>query len=317
MTTTPQISVLIPTYNYAHYLDETIQSVLDQTFTDFELIIVDNCSIDNTNEVVKKYLSDDRVFFYRNEVNVGLAGNWNKCLEYAKGKYIKFLCADDKFRPNLLEKFVAIMNQYPNISLITTFNQMFGLQTRIRDAPFEGLVNGQVIRKAVIMKRGGNRLFGPTAVMFRKADVKKVGKFNPQLIALTDTEYWLRLLTLGDCYMIPEILCDFRAHEGTQTVFVRKKRYERIFEVYRFLTCVKMAGVPKTDSVYSEIDLLIKQSAIRCTVVMFKLLPKLYKKENRIQFRKAFKIGYSQSVLVTTLKQYLKWKYIVKLLKEE
>ncbi len=84
MNISPKVSVLIPTYNYAHYLDETIRSVLDQTFTDFELLIVDNRSTDNTAEVVKKYLGDNRVSFYANEKNVGLVGNWNKCLDYAK-----------------------------------------------------------------------------------------------------------------------------------------------------------------------------------------------------------------------------------------
>jgi glycosyltransferase involved in cell wall biosynthesis len=79
--TTPKVSVVIPTYNYAHFLDETIQSVLNQTFLDFELIIVDNNSTDNTEEVVKNYLSDNRVSFYKNDTNIGLVGNWNKCLE--------------------------------------------------------------------------------------------------------------------------------------------------------------------------------------------------------------------------------------------
>ena len=86
MALSPKVSVLIPTYNYAHILDETIESVLAQTYTDFELIIVDNCSQDNTEHVVSKYLIDKRVSYHRNSQNIGLAGNWNKCLELARGQ---------------------------------------------------------------------------------------------------------------------------------------------------------------------------------------------------------------------------------------
>jgi glycosyltransferase involved in cell wall biosynthesis len=119
MTTNPKVSVLIPTYNYAHFLDETIQSVLNQTYNDYELIIVDNKSTDDTLEVVDKYLGDRRIHFYQNATNLGLSGNWNKCLEYATGEYIKFLCADDKFHPEMLRKFVSVMDENPTVSLVT------------------------------------------------------------------------------------------------------------------------------------------------------------------------------------------------------
>jgi glycosyltransferase involved in cell wall biosynthesis len=111
MTSNIEVSVLIPTYNYAHFLDETIQSVLNQTYNDYEVIIVDNKSTDDTVEVVEKYLSDTRIHFYQNDSNLGLTGNWNKCLEFAKGDYIKFLCADDKFHPEMLQKFVTVMDE--------------------------------------------------------------------------------------------------------------------------------------------------------------------------------------------------------------
>ena len=111
MSLVPKVSILIPTYNYAHCLDEAMESVLSQTFSDYEVIVIDDGSTDNTDEVMQKYASDPRVAYYKNPVNLGLVGNWNKCLSYATGKYIKFLCADDKFRSDLLEKFVAVMEE--------------------------------------------------------------------------------------------------------------------------------------------------------------------------------------------------------------
>jgi glycosyltransferase involved in cell wall biosynthesis len=118
MEHSPKVSVLIPTYNYAYCLDEAMQSVLDQTLSDFELIVIDDCSKDNTDDVMQKYLTDPRITYMKNEKNLGLVGNWNKCLSYAKGDYIKILCADDKFRKDLLEKMVNVMEKYKNVYLV-------------------------------------------------------------------------------------------------------------------------------------------------------------------------------------------------------
>src|SRR5688572_30003299 len=100
----PKVSILIPTYNYAHYIGEAIESALNQTYTNFELIIIDDQSNDNTDEVVTRYLTDPRVKYYKNKVNLGLAANFNEALKFAKGEYIKYLLADDLFHPALLEK---------------------------------------------------------------------------------------------------------------------------------------------------------------------------------------------------------------------
>lgn len=311
MSLSPKVSVLIPTYNYAHFLDETIQSVLDQTFTDFELIIVDNRSTDNTDEVVKKYLGEKRVSFYTNETNVGLVGNWNKCLDYATGEYIKFLCADDKFFPQLLEKFVAVMDQHPGVSILGSYNEVFGQNSFCRVSPFKGLVPGKTVCDVLIGPY--NKLRNPSVNMFRHADVKKVGKFNPQLLKLTDREYYLRLLTLGDYYIIPENLSYVRSHPNTQSAKVRGKTHDLILERYWFMMSVKKESAPKTKNLYPEIDADIKKKAVRSAAVMYEMLPKIYKKESRKLFKKAFQIGHSEGVLFAPVLHYLQWKYITKL----
>ena len=170
MANIPKVSVVIPTYNYAGFLDETIQSVLSQTYTDYELIIVDNHSTDNTEEVVKKYLHDSRIKFYRNPSNLGLVGNWNRCLELASGEYIKFLCADDKFHPRILEKYVPIMDQFPNVSLITCDKQGFGNSSHQTITPLTHLVNGRTAN--LHMLTGHYCWIGePSSVMFSKKDL--------------------------------------------------------------------------------------------------------------------------------------------------
>ncbi|RYF88859.1 MAG: glycosyltransferase family 2 protein, partial [Chitinophagaceae bacterium] len=142
MSTTPKVSVLVPTYNYAHYLPETLRSALEQTFTDFELVVVDNCSTDNTAELMATYKDDPRVIYHRNDANIGIVGNFNRCLELARGEYIKFLCADDKFAPGMLETYVRIMDEMPGVSLITCDKQAFGSKTHETITPVTHLQPG-------------------------------------------------------------------------------------------------------------------------------------------------------------------------------
>src|SRR5580658_942536 len=112
----PSVSVLMPTYNYAGFLPEAVESVLAQDFRDFELLIVDDCSSDNTAEVVRPFCSRDaRVHFAINSTNLGMADNWNHCLDQARGEYIKFLFGDDKlFHRQALGKMLALMGRHPS-----------------------------------------------------------------------------------------------------------------------------------------------------------------------------------------------------------
>jgi len=94
--TTPRVSVLIPSYNCARYLPEAIESVLEQKFRDFELLIRDDGSTDGSHAVIEKYAAlDRRVDFHYNPVNLGAVRNWNCCLAQARGEYIQLLCCDD------------------------------------------------------------------------------------------------------------------------------------------------------------------------------------------------------------------------------
>ena len=104
----PSVSVIIPTYNYARYLPEAVDSVLEQDFDDYELIIADDASTDNTAEVCRRYAEQDsRIRSVRHEKNLGMVENWNWCLRQARGKYVKYLLADDKFlEPYALRRMV-------------------------------------------------------------------------------------------------------------------------------------------------------------------------------------------------------------------
>ncbi len=296
MSTHPKVSVLIPSYNYAHYLDEAIQSVIDQTFTDFELVIVDNHSTDNTEEVVQKYLTDSRIRYYQNPTNLGLGGNWNKCLEYARGKYIKYLCADDKFHPRLLEQYVAVMEENPNVSFVTCFRQQFGTKTNIVEVPFIGMHDGMKTLYHTLNTKGW--LGEPSVVMIRRENIK-LGKFNPNYTWLIDYDMWIRHLTVGDCYVIPEPLIFIRNHEGQITKMVMRN-FINHFEEYQLCKILQKSNPYNIDLSGIDIRQVVKKKAAKCAKAMYKALPSLHKKEERSLFLKAFKIAFKERIIFST-----------------
>ena len=117
----PAVSVCIPTFNYGRFLPDAIKSVLAQTFTDFELVVVDNASTDATAELMEAFVrSDPRIRFFRNAENVGIVKNFNRALGHATGDYVKILCADDLLAPAALERSLAVIRNNPAVSLVTT-----------------------------------------------------------------------------------------------------------------------------------------------------------------------------------------------------
>jgi len=232
----PKVSVLIPAYNYGHYISEAIDSVLEQTFDDFELIIVDNNSEDNTVELVSEYMKkDSRVSIHVNQENIGMYRNYNQALALASGEYIKFLNADDKFEPTLLEKFVDTLDKYEGISLVTSKRQYFGDKTDILEAGFTGEQNKEVILEKCFKE--GNIIGEPTTVMFRRKHLN-VGTFNIDLKMFADFDMWIKLLEVGNVYFVDEVLSYFRIHETQGTKYLNdeiKKSSVNKFQFYNYM----------------------------------------------------------------------------------
>jgi glycosyltransferase involved in cell wall biosynthesis len=302
MKSNPKVSVLIPNYNYARFIGEAIESVLNQTYTDFELLIVDNHSTDNTDAVVAPYLKDTRVRFIKNPRNIGMVPNFNKCLELAKGEYIKFLLSDDIFHPELLSKFVKVLDENPGVGIVTSDSESFGAETQLRTSPFKYLQKGEFIIRESIKDGKGNFIGEPTTVMFRASNLK-VGNFDREFSCLNDLDFWLRQLTISDCYFIPETLSYFRVHDA-QASFV--KNYANWFDEYNFYKRVKTVNAYKVPTSDLNIDTMIKKTALKSAGAMYELLPALSNKKNRSLFLRAFKIALKEGVLGSSVVVYRK-----------
>jgi glycosyltransferase involved in cell wall biosynthesis len=292
----PKISVLLPTYNYAHYLDQTIPSVLNQSFTDFELIIVDNHSTDDTEAVVKKYLEDPRVSYYKNEKNLGLVGNWNRCLKYPRAEYIKYVCADDMIHPEMLEKFYAVMELHPNVSLITCFKQLFDGQPWLVKLPLTHLQNG---KKVILDTLNSKSWIGePTSVMFRKSNLK-YGEFSSDYSLHVDWEMWNRQLAAGDCYIIPEALAYVRAHASQHT-----KAVSYLASIEEYSMANLLYQYPGFDSETDRViikKLVRDKAAIVAKKALYKNLPKIFNNKQKNIVLQALRITIKERVFLRGL----------------
>jgi glycosyltransferase involved in cell wall biosynthesis len=227
MPSTPKISVLIPTHNYARYLPEAIASVLAQDFTDYELLVSDDASTDNSADIIRRYAArDPRIRAEFQPANLGMVPNWNWCLRQARGEYVKYLFGDDLLcSPQALGRLAALLDADPRIVLAASARRIVDEHSRPVDVWNEFRTAGRLAGAAVIarcLEENYNLIGEPSAVMFRRAAASR--GFDPQWRQLVDLEMWLDLLGQGDFAYDPEPLCGFRRHERQQTVVNRRAR---------------------------------------------------------------------------------------------
>ena len=221
----PTVSVCIPVYNGADSIGRSIDSVLAQTYSDFECVVVDNNSTDATAARVQAY-SDPRIRLVRNGTNVGLVNNHNRCVLVARGRLIQFLHADDWLLPNCLAKLVPTFDD-DNVGLafaprrVITADQLWKERYgRLEESlqPLRSVNNGtELVRRYLAAGADGNPIGEPTSVMLRRETVLAAGGFRPQVPQLQDIDAWLRMLTCCDAAFINEELTVRWHHAGTAT----------------------------------------------------------------------------------------------------
>ena len=217
----PRVSVCIDNYNYADYLPAAIESVLAQTWTDFELLVVDDCSTDDSGTIARAYeAQDNRVRVCRNPSNLGMIGNRNQCLSLAQGEYVKFLHADDFLcSPDALRRLVERMDSNPAASLSACAMQFVRPDGQPSGAspscfPDSRFVAGTSVI-ARCLREQKNLIGGPSAVLVRRS---RAGRgFDTRYFHAADLEMWFHLLEQGCFGYIGEPLVAYRWHPQQQT----------------------------------------------------------------------------------------------------
>lgn len=216
----PRVTVCIPSYNCAAYLGEAIESVLAQSFTDYELLILDDCSSDDSSQVAARYAARDaRITIGVHQENLGMVQNWNACLEMARGEYIKFLLCDDVLSsPETLRKMVQVLDRHPDVSLVASARNIIDEHSReikvLCSLPTDLELSGaHMINLCLYTQK--NLIGEPSVVMFRKSQGAR--GFNSKYNQLVDLEMWFHLLAQGSLAYLDEPLASFRVHGEQQT----------------------------------------------------------------------------------------------------
>lgn len=195
------VSIITPSYNTSKYIGKTIESVLKQTYENWEMIIVDDCSTDDTDEVVKPYLSDKRIKYIKNDKNSGAAISRNCALREAGGKWIAFLDSDDLWDPKKLEKQIEFMEK----------NNYHFSYTNYEEINEDGYKTGVLITGPKKITRRGMYNYcwpGCLTVMY---DAEKIGLIQiADIRKNNDYAMWLKICRITNCYLLDENLAKYR-----------------------------------------------------------------------------------------------------------
>lgn len=259
----PEVSVCIPVYNAGRFLVPAICSVLGQDFGDFELIVVDDNSAEPTEEMIAAF-EDQRLRFVRNEENLGLPGNWNRCIELAQGEFIAILHQDDLMRPGNLRRKTEMLRDnpdmgfvYSDIETIDETGQVIGGHY-IPQPETDLVMPGHMVFQMVATT--GDPIACP-AVIVRAACYRDFGVYDTQLPYATDLEMWLRIASRRTVGFVADPLIAHRIHrrqEGARFAGTGRD-YQDIFSA---LTKVYSEALPADCSAHRRASYrtLVKQS---------------------------------------------------------
>ena len=218
------VSIITPSYNTGKFISETIESVLSQTYKNWEMIIVDDCSTDNTDEVVKKYLKDKRIKYIKNEKNSGAAISRNRALRESNGEYIAFLDSDDLWNKDKLKKQIKFMEDNDYYFSYTNYEEIDE-----KSKPLNRYVTGP---KKITKSRMYDYCWpGCLTVMYNQ---EKVGLIQIEdLPKNNDYAMWLKAIDKADCYLLNEKLAKYRIREGSISRNSKVKLIKHHYRLYR------------------------------------------------------------------------------------
>jgi glycosyltransferase involved in cell wall biosynthesis len=223
------VSVCIPVYNGERFLAETIRSVFDQTYRDFELVVLDNASTDATPRIARSF-DDGRVRLETNLATIPQPENWRAAVRLCRAPLIKLLCADDLLHPRCLEYQVGPMEADPGLALIAARRHMVDECTRVL-VPRRGLAGLTGVRSSVevarrVVRSGVNPIGEPGGVLFRREHYFAVGGWRSERRHAMDLDLWMRLLQCGEFLGLPETLAAFRVAQQSLSVDNEEGVYE-------------------------------------------------------------------------------------------
>jgi len=219
---------MMPAYNKGEYIEEAINSVLNQTYSNWELIIVDDGSTDNTNKIAEEFSKkDNRIKYHRNNINLGIPKTRNIALNLAKGEFMGFIDSDDRLVKNSLKRASTYIKKYPDVNLF--YSKIFVIDK-------EGNINyeqGKYHEKEYLKKL---KVINTHLSIFNRNLAIECGGFNENLITCSDTNLWMKLyLKTKKIKYIDEPLYEYRIHDENTSL---KKNSLRCSQCRKYKYCI-------------------------------------------------------------------------------
>lgn len=226
----PRVSVVMPVYNVALYIEEAIDSILSQTYEDFELIVIDDSSTDNTREIVSSY-KDPRVILIKNEIKSGIANILNIAIKQARGEFIARMDGDDISLPNRLQIQIDFLDNNPSIALCSCALKMFGSDDKvwIREANFENIKISMFFHSPILHA---------TSVFRKDVFIKNNLFYNQDTFPAEDYDLWSRSVLKCELINIPNILYLYRIHNYQTTNDLNKVNVIRDIKIKYLLSTI-------------------------------------------------------------------------------
>lgn len=227
MTPEFKVTIAIPTYNRSELLKASLESVLAQDYADFQVIVLDNASDDDTEAVVRSY-TDSRIAYRRSETNIGAFRNWQRAIELNSSSYLSILSDDDLLLPNFIRESVLALDEHPSAAFLAAQVKFINIDgvplkvtnTELSDSLPEGLINGLEFIHQIV--DGRKWILRTSAVMFRTSALAVVGAFDiPHSKYMIDLNLYLRMAAQFDIFFIAKELAQIRFHveQDSQVTF--------------------------------------------------------------------------------------------------
>lgn len=231
------VSIVMPNYNYAQYIRKALDSAVNQSYDNIEIIVVDDCSTDNSVQIIEEYAKKyDQIHFYKNEKNLGVVASHNRCVELSHGEYIVVLSSDDYLHPEFVEKCLNMLKRYPTAAMVSS-DLWYVDENNTVTSP-ESFYPKSFFCKGIYQCKIWmfTNTFVPSQVLFRRKcieDPKIGGMFSYLADTFIDTELWFRMCLKYDFVYLKERLCYYRMHVGSYSKSYENFKYYLQFYLAR------------------------------------------------------------------------------------
>lgn len=207
MSENPLVSIVLPVFNAAPYLEESLNSIICQTYKNLEIIVIDDGSTDESQDIIRRY-QDNRIRLYIHEDNQGLISTLNEGIERAQGKYIARMDADDVALSRRIEKQVAFLENNPEVGILGTRKQLIGIKQTTVNYP----IHDEEIRWELLYRCS---ISHPTVIIRKELFKDSTLRFDKEYFHAEDYDLWTRLLRITKAANLPEVLLKYRIHDAS------------------------------------------------------------------------------------------------------